>query len=334
MRALLTTAASIGSALVLVVCAGCDSGGGGPLKSYYDTCALVSACMAAEGEHESFGGQCAMLYLYDRAAGRDRGSDVALTASLLDCVDRARDCEGVRACVQADTEQTAACYGHGDDQICVGDVLVECWQDDEAPPDAFDCAAADLICGERDGEADCGESTCDPDSDEARCDGELLLECTDSGVWQARDCRYEQSVSCSGSAGGFECTLEAGGTCGSGADGEVTCIGDGANCDEESFATVCEGDVVVSCREGKEARLDCSQLAPELTCGPDAQLAGMSCVAEANECRVDSYDESCAGGVITFCALGEVASLDCKAKGLTACSSATADGRTVAWCTE
>jgi hypothetical protein len=324
----------IGLLVVSVLLAGCDSGGGGPLKSYYDTCALVSACMADDGEHESFGGQCAMLYLYDRMGDRDRSTDVALTASLLDCVGRARDCAGVRACVQADTEQTAACYGRGDDQICVGDALVECQQDEEAPPDAFDCAAAGLVCGGRDGEADCGESICDPDSDEARCDGELLLECTDSGVWQARDCRYDQSVSCSGSAGGFECSVKAGGTCGSGADGEVTCIGDGASCDEETFETVCEGDVLVSCREGQQARLDCSRLAPELTCGPDAQLEGMSCVVEANGCRVDSYDESCAGGVITFCALGEVASLDCKSKGLSGCSSDTVDGRTVAWCTE
>jgi hypothetical protein len=310
---------------------GCD-GGGTSVDEVMKLCARASACMDP-GDPTSFGQQCDTIYLVSRNADQDQSTEYDLLDSIIECIRRAADCDAIRACVKANPSQAAQCDGLGGQDVCVGSVMIECTGLLGDVPDAFDCAAAGLVCGERGGDASCGESLCDPDTDQMRCDGHRLVECTSEGVWVAEDCRYDIGLACSGGPSGFTCQVEAGGTCGSGQDGELDCVGTGVACDPDTFVTRCDGAVLVSCRQGKEARLDCKNLAPEYTCGQDARIDGMNCVAAANECLPD-HDESCTGSVISFCSLGEIRELDCLAQGMSGCSSANAGDQTVAWCTD
>lgn len=308
---------------------GCDGGSGG---GAFKTCARVSACMT--DEPTSFGQLCDTVFSINEDGGRDKSTDIKLVDAVIGCVERAKDCDAIEACVKAEPDEAAQCEdGLLSDEVCVGDVMVECTGDPDEVPDAFDCASAGLVCGERDGDAECGEALCDPDTDGQRCDGARFEECDDSGVWRAQDCRYSISYSCSGGGGGFTCQVEAGGTCGTGADGDLACVGDGPACDDETFTTRCDGQVLVSCRDGKEARLDCRDLAGWLTCGTDAQIDSLSCVPAANECLPD-FDESCSAGVITFCSRGKIEQLDCTKMGLSGCASSSEGNQTVAWCTD
>ncbi len=118
LRTLPAWTAAMALVVVLVVVSGCDSGSES-VEDMYRTCALVSACMGLD-EATSFGQECDLLYVLQHGTSRDQGTDYRLFAALFGCVERAADCEAVRACVQADAAQQAQCAGHEGDEICVG----------------------------------------------------------------------------------------------------------------------------------------------------------------------------------------------------------------------
>jgi hypothetical protein len=309
-------------AAVVGLAAGCGSSRSGLLE----VCARVSACSMSGS---SFTEGCNEYVLIDRSGRVSDGTSDRLTVALVDCVKGASDCAGVEACVTASATEAAAC-GDGDVNRCVGDVLVEC--DGTSAPDAFDCATAGLVCGQTEAGATCGTASCDPATTAPRCDGHLAITCDEEGgVLRTRDCRYAASVSCSGSGGGgMTCQTHVGETCAV-VDGEPRCVGSGDACDEETFQNTCEGTVMVTCAGGAIGRRDCAELDGALTCRLGTRGA-TECAAAAQECD-EHYAETCVGGVITFCLLGEVTEVDCGAYGLSGCTTISEGELSVARCT-
>jgi hypothetical protein len=80
-------------------------------------------------------------------------------------------------------------------------------------------------------------------------------------------------------------------------------------------------------------RRDCQQLIPGTTCQDlDDDFWNLMCVPE-KECPVEFTGETCENGIITFCFMGEITTLDCREYGLSGCTTEdTLDG-TIAACT-
>ncbi|MBN2499076.1 MAG: hypothetical protein JXR96_31095 [Deltaproteobacteria bacterium] len=219
------------------------------------------------------------------------------------CVDAAETCEALRACYTPDAQRAALCEGHEGSSICDGSWLIICWSEIWA----VDCALTGLQCFQGETGASCGLEACDP-SMEPYCDGDLLYECSSSGVLQAEDCLPAWGATCS----------EEG--------GEPVCTGPGEACELED--SHCEGSVWVACASGHLGPIDCSVLHPEFTCRVESGDA--FCRPERREC--ETMMEGCEDGVITYCHLGRVAELDCARFGASGCEIREIVGREVGRC--
>jgi hypothetical protein len=298
--------------LLATVVAGCGSSSNSAQVDL-EMCARISACF--EGS-DSFAMFCGYYTLADITGRVSDGTDDQLVASLVDCVKAAPDCAAAKACTAATSAQVAACAG-GSASTCVGDVLVEC--DGSDTPDAIDCGAAGLVCGQTaGGGAACGTASCDPATTPPTCDGLLAVSCDEAGVLVAKDCRVTMTVSCSGTAGEMTCQSRVGETCGI-VDGEAECVGTGAACDESTYQNSCDGSVMVTCSGGAVGELDCAAFDPGFACRIEGH-GQTGCAPSATECDVETYVESCAKGVITFCLLGELTTVDCTSFGYSGCS--------------
>jgi hypothetical protein len=283
--------------------------GGGASSADRELCARASAC-GLPHLPATLGLLCPTLQ-----AVRDRGaasafSDLQQSAALLDCVAATDDCEAWRACYQADPDETAACAGATHD-VCVGDVAVDC---SSPSVEVRDCGAADLVCGENANGAGCGVETCDKGAVPDRCEGPLLLSCGPVGVVTAEGCASEPIALSCGSSGNW-CAAVGGETCAV-VDGAAACVGAGEACDATTEPSRCDGSAVVRCVGGHEARVDCAVANRALTCRVVADSP--HCVPAAQECDFTTPEE-CADGVITYCDLGRVATLDCRSYGLSGC---------------
>jgi hypothetical protein len=301
--------------------------GSGSRSGLLEVCARVSACATGTS---SFTAGCNTYLLVDRAGRSSDGTDDRLLVAVLDCVERAADCDGVLACTTASGTETAACGGESTN-TCVGDVLVECNGTTTPAPDAFDCASAGLVCGQTEQGAGCGTASCDAAATSPRCDGDLLITCdADANVLVTRDCHFAVTLSCAGTPGGsYSCQSRAGEVCAV-VDGEPRCVGAGEACDEGTFQNSCDGTVMVTCAGGSVGRRDCASLDPALTCRLRSGGAA-GCEPVAQECDANTA-ETCVGGVITFCLLGEVATVECGKYGFSGCTTLTESERTVARC--
>ncbi|MBN2496986.1 MAG: hypothetical protein JXR96_20510, partial [Deltaproteobacteria bacterium] len=231
-------------------------------------------------------------------------STVAVTWAPVDaCVDAAEGCEAIQACYTPDAQRAALCEGHEGSAICDGDWLLRCLGD----VSAVDCTLSGLRCFQSETGAACGLAVCDPDM-EPYCDGDLLYECSSSGVLYAEDCLPAMGATCSDETG------------------EPVCTGTGEVCEgSESF---CDGTVWVACASGRLARVDCGALHPEFACR--AVMGYAMCRPERSEC--ETMMESCEDGVITYCHLGRDSTLDCARFGASGCETKEVVGRVFARC--
>ena len=104
--------------------------------------------------------------------------------------------------------------------------------------------------------------------------------------------------------------------------GAIGCVGDGEVCEEGNLGH-CDGHVAVTCRGGRVSRFDCATEATEYrglgTCrmlsddGPTCGRANAQCDAAA------PFSETCQDGIVTFCLLGEIRTIDCKHLGFSGC---------------
>jgi hypothetical protein len=114
------------------------------------------------------------------------------------------------------------------------------------------------------------------------------------------------------------CSRQNSSECGTNLEGELDCIGTGEDC-SGGHDPHCDGTVMVGCRGGKVVRIDCQEVIPDTTCHDlNDDFWGLMCVPE-QDCPSDFTEETCQDGVITFCWMGEVTTLDCRAYGLSGC---------------
>jgi hypothetical protein len=269
--------------------------------------------------------------LYGALPGiNDKSTELALQRSIIACALQAKDCTALMACVKATPDQQAACASAGGHNTCVGQVLVECTSG-PGTPDAFDCGKAGLVCGAGGSDGECGRAACDPAQKSQWCEGDLRVSCDDAKVEQVRDCRYSSEHHCAAEAdGGFQCKPAYGGTCAL-IDGVASCVGTGAACDEKTYEPRCDGSTLVSCRGGKESRYDCKMFDASLSCGLSYNDM-LGCVM-GTECQLES-PETCEDGKVGFCIAGKKFEVDCKALGLSGCTTAAKDQSVVARCVQ
>ncbi|MBN1947930.1 MAG: hypothetical protein JW797_19845 [Bradymonadales bacterium] len=314
--------------------AGYQTDTGGPSTGEIEeVLARVSACVDSDSRY-GIGLMYTMFDAYQRVAGVSQSTDLKITGLMFDCYIEATNCEEVRACGHATEAQGQVCSGTDDDPHCSGDVLVECSDDPEEPHEAYDCGAAGMVCGEGDSDADCGESRCTPGTDADYCQGDALWECDyGSDVYIVRDCRYSIGYHCSQEGEEWVCFQYAGGTCQEDPEyeGEFVCIGTGPECDSSTFQNYCEGTTLVSCRNDKEARYDCRNNGSHMTCG-ESDSGHMECVEAAGACSLRT-PETCADGVITYCAAGRVEQLNCRTYGYSGCGTGVSITGIIGYCT-
>ncbi len=177
------------------------------------------------------------------------------------------------------------------------------------------------------------------------CEGSTRVVCTDGFVgpsYTARiDCTAEGTTCVADGSGNTFCAI---GTCS--ASGR-RCLGEhvaacsgsfellercpsGSACDPEFSRCVptgpacttgrCEGDVVVSCDEGREFRQDCGTLG--LACVVTG--GSPSCEATGTECN-STFAERCVGSELEYCGANDtIERFDCSAHGFSGCGGSPA----------
>jgi hypothetical protein len=265
----------------------------------FEICARLTACGLSEGT--GMGG-CSgwQYYLYSMLKKSD-GTYEQLQVQRMECWRQAEDCESLLACHEVIPEEDEHCEldpidGYQD--ICMDNTVVGC-----SSRTFSDCEALGLVCSENEYSAECGVDTCDPAGFEPRCDGELMVYCDSTGALIERHCSSQYDLKC-----------------GTNSEGELDCIGRGEDC-PDGYQSRCEGTEMARCRGGKMSRADCAKLIPNTTCHDlDDNFWGLICIPK-KECPSDFTEEACENGVITFCFMGEIATIDCREYGLSGCTT-------------
>ena len=288
----------------------CDKDESQPLDDdLLRSCAMLISCVPAE-RRLPIAMACEDIFNANNRAS-DRSTDTRAAQGRVQCMRAATDCDSLLPCIVPDEEQASLCGDIGD--ACFGDIAVSCDDDTDEALWILDCGAAGLTCFDTGFDAECGVESCDPDSHEPSCDGDLLVECDrNDHVVTAKDCRWDLGVVYT--EGEFSSAF--GGTCGEDDSGRLDCVGDGDVCDQVSFETHCDGDVVESCKYGRIARFDCRDSSPYFTCFDSDDEVG---------CWTDEFfgcnpaHTSCEDGVLKFCWWATTQWIDCRRYGFSGC---------------
>jgi hypothetical protein len=322
------TSAWISLILVGGLVAACSSSNGAASPKL---CALASGCLGL-GSFIPFGALCQG---FDAAAHDPAvllGNDNGPISEELTCIEAASDCASMAACLTVPASAAAAC--HGTQSVCSNGYAVECG----GPPiggktPGSNCAGAGLVCAEDSNGAACGSASCDPATTRPTCDGDNVVTCSEpGGALTTMSCKGMIGTACSGSSsGGSSCQTLVADTCAV-VNGTAQCVGSGAACDASKGGNTCNGTSIVACAGGKTASFDCSLESPDATCQVQSD-GSAQCVGTGTQCTAET-PETCANGVITYCMWGTKTTVDCKAYGLSGCTTFTSSpGTTGASCT-
>lgn len=312
---------------------GGSGGGGGGIAADVAACLFVNACLA-DGD-EVLGMQTCLAHAYERQWHWASSGEYRMAMEAWDCRLAADDCAAVRACEPDPAPFDVDCSEMAGQTLCAGDVWVSCDFEGKATA-ALDCSADGRSCNV-DIWAGCGTDPCTFGETPNACDDTdptILTICNPAGFLERVDCARENNFVFINSPEGELTATIAGEICGD--DPMMSakgCIGTGQACD--FFSQECQGDKLVTCAGGALAERDCAALDPAgqscgfVTEGPFG--GGAACGVVESECSPG--DETCAGGIISFCAQGKAQTVSCAEAGFTGCATATAGGRTVAYCT-
>jgi hypothetical protein len=214
----------------------------------------------------------------------------------VDCAVAATSCKQVLTCVSRGHDPTF-CAAHPG-LVCDGDVLVNCATADWALY-TTDCAAEGMHCEEANGSASCtdgigctpGPAYCEGNRYYVTCDATTLrrsrIDCARSDIPNAT-CRIDPRII-----------------------DQAGCLPSGPPC---AAGNRCEGDELVTCVAGEEARIDCTQRAGH--CAQASPIDQPQCVADVD---CGKTTQECSGDGITVCVDGITDTIDCSAIGLTTC---------------
>ncbi len=223
------------------------------------------------------------------------------TSEQIACLAGARECAAVRACVGMTTTPDRTCTSGS---RCTSETTWE--RCVEGMRQTIECARYYQSVGDRcitgASRSDCGGDTCN-DGDPPRCEGTHVVRC-DSGITEDVDCA-RLGLSCVVSASGPICAGE-----------------DDPTCTTER-ASRCDGDTLRVCRAGRDVGRRCDAIVGGLEC---FESGGASYCGLGTACE-PSAPGSCDGTNMTFCAGGEMRTVDCTTLGFTRC--VTVGSRTV-----
>lgn len=230
------------------------------------------------------------------------------------CVDAARGCAAVDACVRERTGNAIAaayCRAHPGEQTgCEGATLITCADDDPAESTATDCAALQATCGETRAAGGLvargcmSAARCPAGAPEARCDGDgnAIITCRDGAV---------ERTAC---AAGVKCEEHKAN------DGTLTALCEPPghlHCNEVGKSW-CDGARLVQCsahgHTGELKVVDCASIG--MAC--DAALAHPACALPGQRACSPAAPR-CDGGSLSFCAAGRNVKIACDAIGFSKC---------------
>lgn len=296
---------------------GCYTGSDGGKTSgsvIAKACAVMNSCEQIwSGENYYSIGACTEETIQMMAIGY-----ISPDIPYMECLSRAGgDCNKAFACLN-DGHQPQSCDDSTFADRCDGSVAVSCSYDgfviyeDCAELDEYFPQPFDFVCVMDYEYAECSSPPCE--GYPPRCIGSFVEYC-DDGERYAEDCGL-YGATC-------EMTAEA-----------ADCVGTGPACEEEPWYGRCDGDFIVLCMNGREARVNCAEADPNFTCRMDDYEEVAFCGGRGSECSVGYEDEyggdSCSGTVINYCFGGYIKSLDCRSLGFSTCRSNPEYG--VAWC--
>lgn len=289
---------------VLVLVAGCGNSGV-TQQSGAAACLTASACGIYVG---GVSGCTQVVALVNDPVGE---ASVHLSPGEVNCIANAgSDCTAAKKCL-AGGQVPAVCTGAS--ESCSGTTWQQC--NDLAGTggnrgvQTYDCAATGRMCVANNGNVDCGYGTCAGGSastcisPDGNPNGNLVQSCN-NGIIERDDCT-RIDASCNPSNGAH-------------------CRGNGPACANRTAgddSVRCDGNVLVTCADGQEARYDCTKL--NLGCfnnpstGPFTKQFG--CFA-GNECNPSNFTATCVGLTLTFCNKGKIQMADCGAAGFAGCS--------------
>ncbi|MBW2704309.1 MAG: hypothetical protein JRF33_26110 [Deltaproteobacteria bacterium] len=269
-------------------------------------CVLVDMCGL---ELDRGLGFCVMMQsIFSPLMETDESTMARALMPMRTCFKGAGDCEQWRACYSPSEEQAAVCSAGEVLNFCDDSRFVNCNED---PPFVIDCAESGLECIELEF-AGCGIAECDPLVTESACDGDMIVECA-SGILSSFSCPSYLGLTC----------LEV--------DGAPTCVGGSGEVCGAEHQDRCEGSTMVTCRFGWIGSVDCGSLHPQATCRMEEGMP--ACRPKSSGCDY-TLPETCLDGVITYCDMGQIATLDCGQFGASGCevTKLIAEDRDVARC--
>jgi len=228
------------------------------------------------------------------APGIELGFEAALGVFYRCILDAGADCTAAASCLApAGTAGTCTPAGMLERATCSGSVFEACSADGFTV--AVDCNDYGSKCGQYPnvfGFNACVYGGCPSPT---RCVGTIAEVC-DGGAFGRIDC----------SLFGMRCNAGA-------PPGVLPCAGD--FCDATEFIDTCDGNTVVSCKDGMLYRTDCTRLPTNRRC------QNASCVATGADCDPSMTTDTCAGTDLTFCQDGTLVTVSCVALGYSACAS-------------
>ena len=304
---------SIGVLLSFTVIA-CGSGNNdssqnpGQIKLDPDVCAKVSICV---GNQLPIDFVCTAIEAYkNNLYGINKNFDDTeikyMQAAVAALVKNQDDCEKIKNTMFATQEELSKCKGDIAG-YCDGDMVIKCHSKTH-----FNCADAGLKCIQTASYARCAEASCDQKG--IKCINKDTAIICNEGIEKHVYCPVDVEVSKTYVHGSNNDTTELamGGVCNPSAESsENACIGTGKECDPIKKYAHCNGDHLITCKNGKLADVDCTSL--NLKCFDKGN--GKAFCGVADECDPFNSKASCEDNKIKYCMLGKWDIVDCAAFG-------------------
>jgi hypothetical protein len=284
--------------LALLAAAGC--GDGVTATTGVAACNTAAACNMLPTAVVQFTGISACTALIQNVNDPNAANVIHMSTAQINCLAASgSDCDRARRCLN-DGQAPNACGGNS--TMCDGNTWVACdgvtGVNNNNGTRRFDCGTLGngAMCVVENGRADCGFGSCALRLPNPTCEGDVKVTC--DGIVHREDCALKDSTCIPGALA-------------------ANCRGKGAPCSGNGPLR-CEGDTLVNCSDGQEARDNCATR--NLGCFANASQSGNPGCALGDGCNPLQYPAQCTNLTLKFCNQGKVQTLDCGAYGFNGCS--------------
>jgi hypothetical protein len=291
-------------------------------------CAWLGACETPMGDNAF--GPCVFqaLLAYDCSSNPNHRVQHG-THDRWDCLQRARDCADVDACVFQQAV-VPGCEDAGEYWVCREGVRIRCADGGVKPyakAHAENCALWGKTCAARSGRTVCAGDPAGIDCDANGCGvGTTLQSCVASGDGGPS---LDWGIDCGGNGAGYCAAFPSPDAarwvaCKASADAAVS----QNDCEPDTAAT-CDRGRATSCPSGTLETIDCATLlgsdGSTSACSGGPLTLGFDWTSPCTLATPDCTSDSCNAGTVTSCERGAAFSVDCETEGLNACQMQTAE---------